>query len=354
MQRIYNNGQYNSFSQLNGPPQGLPLQQYGPPKGMRQQNNVPRQLPPVSYSYGGQMPPVQQQGMSNPYMTPYQQPYNHPGMHSQMGGSRPDLSNSNYSYGSRQDLRAAGFQGNQTQQQPHGSVTYLGPTNRPVNVGYTPYQSAPQQGFNNMVPLHMGPPKRPPPISNGPTAFGGNPHGSSMSLNSQYNSHMGPKFQPPHVAHARHPKQDHHASSGSLYRSSSRTRVQSSHQSLLSQNPKPRSRVGSVSSFSSSQLRDSVGFPKPPNRAHTPVDHRNGLTTAERYKSFRSFLNLESLNYEPYTYKDYRDLKSRDQNMRLPKGLGVNENDAWQMGVRFTITYIYTYIFIMYGLVFKD
>ena len=53
-------------------------------------------------------------------------------------------------------------------------------------------------------------------------------------------------------------------------------------------------------------------------------------STSDRYRLNRI---PSEMDYRPYTFQEYRHLKSRDQNMRLPRGLGPNETDQWKIEV---------------------
>ncbi|KAH9268206.1 hypothetical protein BASA84_000331 [Batrachochytrium salamandrivorans] len=78
---------------------------------------------------------------------------------------------------------------------------------------------------------------------------------------------------------------------------------------------------------------------KPTHRWVTSLKSRISLTTSERYMRPKYHVN-ESLGavesdailppYIPYTQGEYRQLKSRDSHMKLPKGLGRNPNPQWE------------------------
>ncbi|KAI8900636.1 hypothetical protein BC833DRAFT_581246 [Globomyces pollinis-pini] len=54
------------------------------------------------------------------------------------------------------------------------------------------------------------------------------------------------------------------------------------------------------------------------SRPSTPVIIKNSLSTIERYRLNRSE-STKSIEYEPYTYSEYRDLKSRDSQVSFIK-----------------------------------
>ncbi|KAJ1339724.1 hypothetical protein BSLG_005630 [Batrachochytrium salamandrivorans] len=81
------------------------------------------------------------------------------------------------------------------------------------------------------------------------------------------------------------------------------------------------------------------------HRLSTPTTSRQSKTTLERYKSDhpdtlhgrhmgdsnKSSSSLPiAVNYIPYTHSEYRQLKSRDSHMHLPKGLGRNDDEEWK------------------------
>ncbi|KAJ3313677.1 hypothetical protein HDV04_001687 [Boothiomyces sp. JEL0838] len=66
------------------------------------------------------------------------------------------------------------------------------------------------------------------------------------------------------------------------------------------------------------------------SRPSTPVIIRPTMTTNERYHLHRSNSQV-SVEYEPYSQAEYRKLKSRDMQMRLPRGLGHSEGEQWHI-----------------------
>lgn len=68
------------------------------------------------------------------------------------------------------------------------------------------------------------------------------------------------------------------------------------------------------------------------HRYATPIEIRGTMTTNERYKVFPS-KSTASIDFEPYSQREYRNLQSRDRNMRLPRGLGASDDDRWKLEV---------------------
>ncbi|KAJ3320394.1 hypothetical protein HDV06_005317 [Boothiomyces sp. JEL0866] len=66
------------------------------------------------------------------------------------------------------------------------------------------------------------------------------------------------------------------------------------------------------------------------SRPSTPVIIRPTMTTNQRYHLHRSNSQV-SVEYEPYSQAEYRKLKSRDMQMRLPRGLGHSEGEQWHI-----------------------
>jgi hypothetical protein len=63
----------------------------------------------------------------------------------------------------------------------------------------------------------------------------------------------------------------------------------------------------------------------------TPVDKRESIPTAERYR--QNQYSTGSLDYDSYNLKDWRQMKSRDGNMILPAGLGHTETPEFKVKV---------------------
>lgn len=61
---------------------------------------------------------------------------------------------------------------------------------------------------------------------------------------------------------------------------------------------------------------------------------RRRMSTAERYQDNKSYSAISvSSGYTPYSYEDYLSMKSRVEQMTLPRGLGPNHPDQWQVEV---------------------
>ncbi|KAL2919298.1 hypothetical protein HK105_200941 [Polyrhizophydium stewartii] len=77
--------------------------------------------------------------------------------------------------------------------------------------------------------------------------------------------------------------------------------------------------------------RESEALRRHQRRLSTPTERRPSMSTSERYRVNQPLsVAALGLEFEPYTYRDYRVLKSRDSHMRLPQGLGRNEDDEWR------------------------
>jgi hypothetical protein len=106
----------------------------------------------------------------------------------------------------------------------------------------------------------------------------------------------------------------------------------------LSQTDNSKNDYGSmIRSQSRESFIASRTYKKYPNdwgssRGATPIEVRGVLTTLERYHLNRSKSNLGS-EFHPYSHQDYLNQKNRDQNMRLPRGLGPSEDERWKSEV---------------------
>lgn len=70
------------------------------------------------------------------------------------------------------------------------------------------------------------------------------------------------------------------------------------------------------------------------SRIATPVEVRSTMSTIERYR-LNPPKSITTHEYEPYSNSDYRNLNSRYQNMKLPRGLGPTDDERWQNEVLF-------------------
>jgi hypothetical protein len=70
------------------------------------------------------------------------------------------------------------------------------------------------------------------------------------------------------------------------------------------------------------------------SRLATPTEVRGVLTTIERYhlNPSKSKSNL-NLDYDTHSFQEYKSMKARDQNMKLPRGLGPSGNEIWKLEV---------------------
>jgi hypothetical protein len=68
------------------------------------------------------------------------------------------------------------------------------------------------------------------------------------------------------------------------------------------------------------------------SRATSPFEVRETLSTEERYQLV-PMKSTVALDFEPYSHREYRNLKSRDRHMRLPSSLGPSENEEWRKEV---------------------
>jgi hypothetical protein len=66
----------------------------------------------------------------------------------------------------------------------------------------------------------------------------------------------------------------------------------------------------------------------------TPIEKKLSLTTRQRYMK-NSKGSLAALDYETYDLEDWKRQKNRDENMKLPSGLGHTESDEWKTKVFF-------------------
>jgi hypothetical protein len=73
------------------------------------------------------------------------------------------------------------------------------------------------------------------------------------------------------------------------------------------------------------------------SRPTSPFEIRESLSTGERYQLV-SMKSRTSLDFQPYSHQEYRNIHSRDKYMTLPGSLGHSETDSWKQEVLLLLT----------------
>ena len=307
------------------------------PMGMQMQH-------PSQYPYQSQMvipmnnvQPTQQMMMPSPYQgQPIYSPMNAPLKNSAISKSRTSIPE-------RQNLPQQQWYPQQAQVNPPFTINQpqmSGYDMRPSRIQLPQMTNYPQQHINgNMayppipVGYNMGSQNfRPQKINNALSTIPNLPMLSypQMMNHQPLQNHT---MINPHQALNNHPTMNNPQMAANSYgKSSTIDRPQSSQ---IQSRPSSAGSQLSVNQNHRTSFKTGVSNSAQSGR-YTPVEKKSSLTTRQRYMK-NSKGSLAALDYETYDLEDWKRQKNRDENMKLPSGLGHTDSDEWKTKV-FLIT----------------